>query len=114
MASVFFRADSLSDSWVLINNLFNNFSPGLDALASNADNIRKQVLFLGTEAINFKLLIGLMFILELTQWNLRKQDLDTLFNKIPIPFRLFIYAAASVIIILMLNVAEKPFIYFQF
>jgi alginate O-acetyltransferase complex protein AlgI len=114
ISSIFFRAQSLSDSWVMIKNLFNNFSPGLSELVNNANNIRQDVLYMGSDAVSFYIIILFMLALEIFQWGLRKKSIDELLNSFNVPVRFALYTCVILSIVLMSNIAETPFIYFQF
>ncbi len=114
LSGVFFRARTLTESWQLINNLFTNFSPGLQVIIDNTSNIRQDVIYMGKDAVTFYLLIFFMLVLELYQWVSRKKPMDEMMNSLHIVWRYFIYIGVIISIILMSNVAETPFIYFQF
>lgn len=113
-SSIFFRAQTLSDSWIMIKNIFNNFSPGMNALVNNIGNIRQDVLYMGKDAISFYVIILFMLSLEMFQWGMRKKSVDELLNGFHFSWRFAIYTFTIISIVLMSNVAESPFIYFQF
>jgi alginate O-acetyltransferase complex protein AlgI len=114
LSGVFFRAKNIRESWMLIQNLFNNFLPDTDALLQNVDNLRQDVLYMGKDPLSFFLIIFFMIVLEIYQWNTRHRDMDQLMGKIPVAVRYAIYTFVVMSIVLMSNVAETPFIYFQF
>ena len=113
-SSVFFRAQTLSDSWTMIRNLFTNFSPGWDALVTNVDFIRQDVIFMGKDSVSFMTIMFFFIALELFQWQLRNKNMDELMDRIPVLFRYALYTAVVLSISLMSNIGETPFIYFQF
>ncbi len=114
LGTVFFRARTLADSWTLITGLFTNVGDTLSLIINNPNNIRQDILYLGKDAISFYLIIGFIVLLELFQWKLRTKSLDHLMNGMNTIARFVIYLIAVMAIILMSNIAETPFIYFQF
>ncbi|MBL0339795.1 MAG: MBOAT family protein [Bacteroidetes bacterium] len=113
-SAVFFRANNLSDSWILIQNLFTDFVPVLKQIASNANNVRQDLLYVGKDAVTFYMVISFLVILEIFQWNIRKITIDEAVNKLHPFLRYLLYTSIVMAILLMSNVAEVPFIYFQF
>ncbi len=113
-SGVFFRAATLSDSWILIENLFSDFTPAIRSIINDTGNMRQELLYLGKDAISFYLIIGFIVLLEVFEWSLRNQSIDESVNMIPTPLRYIMYAGVVISIVLMSSVAESPFIYFQF
>jgi len=112
--SVFFRARTLSDSWTFIKGLFTDVGGTISLIIHNPGNVRQDILYLGKDSISFYLIIGFVIMLELFQWQLRKNSLDKFMNGLQIVPRFTIYLVAVISIILMSNISETPFIYFQF
>lgn len=112
--SVFFRAQNITDSMTLIKNLFTNFSPSWSVLSGNIGNIRQDVLYMGKDAVSFYIVIFFVLALEIIQFGMRKKTIDELLNSVHVAARFLIYTFIIISIVLMSNVAETPFIYFQF
>lgn len=113
-SAVFFRAGSLSDSWILIQNLFTDVIPVFKQIMLNTDNARENLLYMGKDAISFYVIIGFVIFLELMQWNFRTKSVDEAVNQLRPVMRYTLYAGLVLAIILMSNIPEVPFIYFQF
>jgi D-alanyl-lipoteichoic acid acyltransferase DltB (MBOAT superfamily) len=113
-SAVFFRAHTISDSFILIENLFTGFSDSISKIISNHNDLRQHVLYLGKDSITFGLILLYVFLLEFFQWNLRHKTLDAYINGISVLKRNLIYIFTIFSIILMANLIEAPFVYFQF
>jgi len=114
MTTVFFRARNLTDSMTLIKNFFTDFATPLKLIISNENNARQDLLYLGLDAVSFYTIIMFVIILEVFQWNIRNKTLDQFLNGFNPAIRYVLYTATIIAIILMSNVPEVPFIYFQF
>ena len=112
--AVLFRAGSLADSWILMHNLFTDIIPVFKQIILNADNARENLLYMGKNAISFYVIIGFVILLELMQWNFRTKSIDEAVNQLRPVMRYTVYASIVLAIILMSNIPEVPFIYFQF
>jgi len=112
--SLFFRSASLSDSWLLFQKLFSDITPAIHNIISNAGNVRQDLLYLGKDPISFYIIIGFVILLELFEWTLRNRTIDESINRFSTPVRFIIYTGVVISIILMSNIADTPFIYFQF
>ncbi len=110
----FFRVGSLQESWLLMGKMFEDVRPAIDSIIHNVGNARQELLYLGKDAISFYLIVGFVFLLQLFEWNLRKQSIDDLLGKMPLVVRYSIYTFAALSIALMSNIEESPFLYFQF
>ena len=94
--------------------MFSDVRPALESIIHNVGNARQDLLYLGKDAVSFYLIVGFIFLLQLFEWNLRKQNIDDLMGKMPMPVRYSIYTFAALSIALMSNIEESPFLYFQF
>ena len=98
---VFFRADSLSDAWIIVNSIFNVFDPvdltvGLPAY---------QV------SLCFLIIASLLFFEALNE----KYDFFNRWYEKSLGFKLFFYQSSLLVFsILYPNQAKVDFIYFQF
>ncbi len=109
-AWIFFRANTIADSFYIVSNLATDFSKITDI-----QYIYEVFNNMGLQIFEILLVCGSILILYLTDMISYKYDIDTLLNKIPFPFR-FIYYYIMVIIILGIGVFSGggEFIYFQF
>lgn len=113
-SGVFFRAKNISDAFLLIKNLFSGISNNLLSIINNTDNARESLLYLGQNPISFYLLLLFIIILFVFDWLINKMSIDDFFNKIRIELRYLIYIIIIFVIILMSNVPQTDFVYFQF
>ncbi len=113
-SGLFFRAKNLDDSFLLIKNLFSNVTETLLGIYYNTNNGRESLLYLGQNAINFYLSILFIIVLFIFDWQIKDQTIDVFFNKLKAPLRYLVYIVFIFIIILMSNVPQTDFVYFQF
>jgi D-alanyl-lipoteichoic acid acyltransferase DltB (MBOAT superfamily) len=113
-SGIFFRAKNISDAFLLIKNLFSGISDNFLSIINNSDNARESLLYLGQNPISFYLLLLFLVILFVFDWLTNKMSIDDFFNKIKIELRYLIYIIIIFVIILMSNVPQTDFVYFQF
>lgn len=111
---IFFPAHNLKDSIILIQNYSTGWGDLFQNLIQNSDGYRQHVLYLGYEIESFGLIMMLMVIFEVIQWNISKSSIDDYFIKKARWKTWGIYIFFLFSIILMSYVEETPFIYFQF
>ena len=112
--AVFFRSNTIQDSFILISNLFTDFVPAVKQIVANENNVRQDLLYLGKDAVSFYIIMMFVFLLELFQFNLLHRSVDEFLNRFHPVMRYLLYAGVVISIILMSNIPEVPFIYFQF
>lgn len=97
---VFFRADSWTDSWLIIQNIFTNFS--LDYI----------VPFIKARYVWLVMMTFIIAVHAIPQrWHDRMLDL---FVKAPWPVKLFGFIVVVQLVIEFMSENVAPFIYFQF
>ena len=98
---VLFRAQTLREAAFMLGRMLRPGSGGA-ALPPSVDVVAA--------------LLGLIFLLDLVEWNLeeRGRSLGGLFVRAPSAVRVVVYAGALFLFIAFLPAISKPFIYFQF
>jgi hypothetical protein len=114
LGAVFFRAANIGDSGILISNLWSGLAGSLKAVWFNYEGSRQNMLFMGQDAVSFLAVIACVFLLECFQWQQRNRTVDEILNGMKRPLRFGLYIFVVLVVIFMSNVAETPFIYFQF
>jgi alginate O-acetyltransferase complex protein AlgI len=113
-SGIFFPAKSFADVKTLTNNFFTGWSDLFSNLAINLNGFRQDVLYLGKDVDSFTVIIILLIIFETIQWKMSKDSIDNFFIKKPRWYTWGIYLFLIFSIIIMSNIEETPFIYFQF
>ena len=110
----FFRSKNIHDSYILFLNMFTDVGDSLSKIWHNPNNMRQNLLYLGTDFTTFTVLI--LFVAEFFyfEWKLRNTTLDEYLERVPQVKRFGIYFFAAFSIMLMSNIVETPFVYFQF
>jgi len=99
---IFFRANSISDAFYIIKNIFKGWGSGFSEVKLVAGGMRTLIAFA---------LIGFMGIVHVIQ---ERGSAKQFLNKRPLVLRWAIYLAIMVLIILFGVFNEVQFIYFQF
>ena len=114
LPGVFFVARSFSDTKMLIKNYTVGWGDLIEKLILNVDGARQDILYLGKEFEPFVLIIVLMVIFEIIQWNMSKDSIDNFFIKKARWKTWSIYIFLTFAIVIMSFIEKTPFIYFQF
>ena len=111
---IFFLADSLKESLLLIKKVVFDWDNVLNKIIYNIDGARQSTLYLGKEFESFLLIIIFIILFEMIQWKMSKTSLDNFFIKKVRWQTWSIYLFILFSIMFMSNIEEAPFIYFQF
>lgn len=111
---LFFPARSMADAKVLIANYFVGWNDLVSNLIANENGFRQNVLYLGKDVDSFAVIMLFFVIFEVIQWKMSKDSIDNFFVKKARwkAWGLYLFFIFSIII--MSNIEETPFIYFQF
>nr|WP_170227985.1 MBOAT family protein [Vicingus serpentipes] len=111
---LFFPARSMADAKILIANYFKGWSDLVGNLIANENGFRQEVLYLGKDVDTFTIIILFFILFEIIQWKMSKSSVDNFFINKPRWQAWSIYLFFIFSIIIMSNIEETPFIYFQF
>jgi len=111
---LFFPARSMADAKILIQNYFIGWGDLIPNLIENTNGFRQNVLYLGKDFVPFCIIMIFFVIFEMIQWRMSKDSIDNFFIKKPRWFTWGVYLFFIFSIILMSNIEQVPFIYFQF
>jgi len=111
---IFFLSDSLKSSLTLIEKLFTGWGDVFQKIVFNVGGERQSILYLGREFEPFLLVMILLVLFEIIQWNISKSSMDEFFIKKPRWKAWGIYLFLIISVMFMSNIEEAPFIYFQF
>ena len=114
LAWVFFRANTIGDAWYITTHLFSGLAETAQAIVTNEDGARGNLLYLGQSREIFTL--GLLAILALVLVELaqRSGSLRLAISSYPFPVRVAAYNILIASILLFGSFSESEFIYFQF
>src|SRR5690606_38639497 len=79
--ALFFVSKSISDSKILIENYFVGWGDLISNIVNNPNLARQDILYLGKEFESFAIIMILMTIFEIMQWNMNKDSVDDFFLK---------------------------------
>ncbi|MGQ0828487.1 MAG: MBOAT family O-acyltransferase [Bacteroidota bacterium] len=113
-SSIFFCSKSVAEAGLFIHKLFAGFSDSVIKIISNNNFERQDLFYLGKDFISFMLVVLFLISLEVFEWRLRHKSLDLYMSELSQPKKYSLYLFVIFSVLLMSNVQETPFVYFQF
>ena len=112
--SVFFRAANISHSFELINGLFTNFLDSITQIIINTQNQRQKLLYLGQIPIVFYINMLLLSVFIIMEFKMRHENFEIFWSKFSIIHKYIFSLFLVFAIILLSNIQQTDFVYFQF
>jgi alginate O-acetyltransferase complex protein AlgI len=110
-AWIFFRADSLSDSFYIISSSFKDFAMVFESGYLESVITKKNI---GLSYFQFRIALVAILMLEMVQFFQRRFSIREFICTKPFVLRWFFYICAVVIVVLFGKFDSREFIYFQF
>lgn len=114
LAWVFFRANTIGDAWYITTHLFSGLAETAQAIITNEDGVRSNLLYLGQSREIFTLGLLAILVLVLVELAQRSGSLRLTISSYPFPVRVVAYNILIASILLFGSFSESEFIYFQF
>ncbi|WP_161889146.1 MBOAT family O-acyltransferase [Pontibacter russatus] len=114
LAWVFFRANTIGDAWYITTHLFSGLAETAQAIVTNEDGARGNLLYLGQSREIFTIGLLAILVLMLVELAQRSGSLRLAISSYPFPVRVAAYNILIASILLFGSFSESEFIYFQF
>jgi alginate O-acetyltransferase complex protein AlgI len=114
IAWIFFRAESVSDSFYIIRNLFSNWLPQIKQIINNESLVRLKLLYIEQQSKEFYLAIFLILLMTIVHRLQGKMNFDSWIIGKKKKLRWSIYYSMLLIFIFWGVFNRSSFIYFQF
>lgn len=114
IAWIFFRAESVSDSFYIIRNLFSNWLPQIKQIINNESLVRLKLLYIEQQGKEFYLAIFLILLMIIVHRLQGKMSFDNWIIGKNKKLRWSIYYSMLLIFIFLGIFNRSSFIYFQF
>jgi alginate O-acetyltransferase complex protein AlgI len=114
IAWIFFRAESVSDSFYIIRNLFSNWLPQIKQIINNESLVRLKLLYVEQQSKEFYLAIFLTLLMIIVHRLQGKMNFDSWIIGKNKKLRWSIYYSMLLIFIFLGVFNRSSFIYFQF
>lgn len=112
--ALFFVSKNITDAKILLSNYLVGWGDLVDNIINNPNLARQDILYLGKEFESFIIIMILMVVFEIMQWKMHKDSINNFFIKKSRWVTWSIYLFLFFSIVIMSNVEQTPFIYFQF